>query len=102
MLRTIFILTLTAIGVRYALTGPFYALLFYLWIAYFRPEDWVWHEFIRSLNLSLVAAVLLVGTMLISRERLRLNPYVAAILLFFVQSTISLMCTPNPSYTFPY
>ena len=25
-----------------ALRGPVEALLFYLWIAYFRPEQWLW------------------------------------------------------------
>ena len=29
-------------GTFYALISPFYALLFYLWNAYFRPEEWIW------------------------------------------------------------
>ena len=44
MLRTIFVLGIAAIGFRYAMKSAFYSLLFYLWIAYFRPENWVWDK----------------------------------------------------------
>jgi probable O-glycosylation ligase (exosortase A-associated) len=102
MLRTLFVLVLASVGVRWALKGPFYGLLLYLWIAYFRPEEWVWHPFIRSLNLSLIAGVVVVASVLISRERLRFNMGIAAALLFFVQSTISLVYSPYPEYTLPF
>jgi hypothetical protein len=41
MLRTLFVVLLITGGVNYSLQGPFYALLFYIWKAYLRPEDWV-------------------------------------------------------------
>ena len=34
--------------------SPFYALLFYLWNAYFRPEEWTYGALIYSLNLSFI------------------------------------------------
>src|SRR5579871_590881 len=41
MLRLIFVFAIIAVGTVYLTQGPFYALLFYLWNAYFRPEYWV-------------------------------------------------------------
>jgi hypothetical protein len=52
MLRTIFVFIIITVGVFYAAQGPFYALLFYLWNSYFRPEQWVWGGAVSSLNLS--------------------------------------------------
>ena len=40
MLRTIFVLAIMGIGFVYAFQGAIYSLMFYLWIAYFRPEQW--------------------------------------------------------------
>ena len=63
MLRTLLVLIIIAIGIRFSFKQPFYALLFYLWNAYFRPEQWVWHSFVASLNLSFtVGSYLIVGT----------------------------------------
>ena len=42
------------IGAAYSAFGAFYALLFYLWNAYFRPEVWAWNSTIAALNLSFV------------------------------------------------
>ena len=60
MLRTLFVLLLATIGAYYALQGPFYALLFYIWNAYFRPEDWIWTDFVRNLRLSYLIGLYLV------------------------------------------
>jgi probable O-glycosylation ligase (exosortase A-associated) len=61
MLRTIFVLGLITIGSFYALQSAFYGLLFYTWVAYFRPESWVWSfDFFQSLNLSLWVGLYLV------------------------------------------
>ncbi len=62
MLRSIFVLGLMAIGSVYAAQSAFGGLLFYLWLAYFRPESWVWNVgLIQSLNLSLICGVYLVA-----------------------------------------
>ena len=55
MLRTLFVLIVATIGGLAAFRGAFYALLWYFWIAYFRPETWVWNDLISQLRLSLVA-----------------------------------------------
>ena len=42
MLRSIFVIGIIVFGLSQALRSPFYGLLFYLWLAYFRPELWLW------------------------------------------------------------
>jgi putative inorganic carbon (HCO3(-)) transporter len=60
MLRTVFVLVMLAVFGINALRGPFEALLFYLWIAYFRPETWMWNPgVIAVLNLSFTVGVYL-------------------------------------------
>lgn len=60
MLRTIFVAILSLIGVKYALQSTFGALMFYLWLAYFRPETWMWNpSFVLALNLSFFVGVFL-------------------------------------------
>jgi hypothetical protein len=73
MLRNIFVLSIIAIGIFYAAQGPFYALLFYLWNAYFRPEYWVWSTLIGQLNLSLFIGLYLVAITALSVPNLRIN-----------------------------
>ena len=41
MLRLIFVTCIVMVGIFFAVQGAFYALLFYLWNAYFRPAEWV-------------------------------------------------------------
>lgn len=59
MIRTAIVLVCCLIGLGAALRSRFGALLFYIWIAFFRPQDWVWID-IEFLRLSLVSAFLLV------------------------------------------
>jgi putative inorganic carbon (HCO3(-)) transporter len=47
------------VGTVAAVSSRFAALLFYLWFAVFRPQEWVWMD-ITSLRLSLVIALMLV------------------------------------------
>src|SRR4029450_11440860 len=91
MRRTAFVLALTAVGVFFALRGPFYALLLYLWIAYFRPQEWVWTDLIQRLNLSLLAGLYLGAVTLFSGVRHRFNGRIALILLFLLQTFIPLV-----------
>ena len=51
MLRSIFIIAIILFGIVQSFRAPFYALLFYLWIAYFRPETWLWYDFFSTLDL---------------------------------------------------
>ncbi len=90
MLRTAFVLGIFAIAMFFALQGAFYALLMYLWIAYFRPMEWVWTDFIQTLNLSLIAGVYLVVISFISGQRHRINGRVLLLAAFLLQNVISL------------
>jgi probable O-glycosylation ligase (exosortase A-associated) len=89
MLRNIFVFAIITIGVGYALQGPYYALLFYLWNAYFRPEEWVWGDIVGQLNLSFIIGIYLVTTTLFTLKSLKLNARTAIVLLFLVQALIS-------------
>jgi putative inorganic carbon (hco3(-)) transporter len=65
MLRTLFVSVILLFFARQSIRGAFEALLFYLWIAYFRPESWMWDPtLVRSLHLSFaVGAYLLVRSL---------------------------------------
>ncbi len=65
MLRITFVLAIVAVLAVNALRGPFEALLFYLWIAYFRPDTWLWdNTAVTALKLSFsVGAYLLVRSL---------------------------------------
>lgn len=59
MIRTLVVIFCSLVGVGVAIHSRFGALLFYMWVAFFRPQDWVWVD-IRWLRLSLISTVLLV------------------------------------------
>lgn len=59
MLRTLFISMILVPGILMAFRDRFMALLVYLWVGFFRPQEWVWID-ISALRLSLVLAVVLV------------------------------------------
>jgi probable O-glycosylation ligase (exosortase A-associated) len=95
MLRNVFVFAIIALGVVYATQGPFYALLFYLWNAYFRPEDWVWSGTVGSLNLSFVIGVYLVLTAALSVRIFRINLRTGLLLLFFTQIVVSTLMSEH-------
>jgi probable O-glycosylation ligase (exosortase A-associated) len=103
VLRTIFVLALASVGFAYVFQGPFYALLFYLWIAYFRPETWVWNGgVIQALNLSYVAGLCTVVLVLFSRERFRGGLRVALLGLFLAQTFASTLFGIHTAYAWPF
>jgi probable O-glycosylation ligase (exosortase A-associated) len=92
MLRLIFVSVLLLIGSGLALQGPFYALLLYLWIAYFRPEQWVWTDLFQTIPISFVAGAYLVVRSIFSRTTFRFDLRVVlllAILLLGMASTFN-------------
>jgi probable O-glycosylation ligase (exosortase A-associated) len=89
MLRSIFVLILIAIGMYYALQSPFYALLFYLWYAYFRPEYWVWTDFLMSLPLSLIIGSYVLASAMFSGCRFIFNGRITLIFAFLIHTLIS-------------
>jgi probable O-glycosylation ligase (exosortase A-associated) len=89
MLRNLFVFLIIAIGVYYAAQGPFYALLFYLWNAYFRPEQWVWGDTVASLNLSLIIGAYLVATTMLFARAFVMTARTGLLFAFFVQTIVS-------------
>mgnify|MGYP001792003187 CR=1 FL=1 len=71
MLRNLLIAAIFLLGFVQSLRGPYYALLFYLWIAYFRPESWVWSDWVASLNLSFFVGLAVVGLTVIRGSQVR-------------------------------
>jgi probable O-glycosylation ligase (exosortase A-associated) len=102
MLRTIFVLACTLTGGLYALGGPFNALLFYLWIAYFNPAAWVWDDFILSLNLSLIAGVIVVIVSTFSANTWKFNLRLGLVLAVVAQSFISTMMSEHFTFAWGY
>ena len=102
MLRTIFVIIVTLLGVVYAFQGAIYTLLFYLWVAYFRPEAWVWYDWVRAINLSWIAGVATLLATLGARPVWRFNLQVGLLFAFLAQSTLSLIASAHGDYAFPY
>lgn len=101
MLRSIFIIILITVGVYYGLQAPFYALLFYLANAYFRPEQWLWINIIPS-NFSLILGVYTVLATLLSRTRFFFNKRMALIGILLVHTLLSgLLSDVSSSHTIP-
>ncbi len=92
----LFVLIVATAGGLAAFRGPFYALLWYLWIAYFRPEAWVWSDLIADLRLSTLAGFALVALLVFSRERFRFDWRILLMGLFLAQSTLSVAVSPYP------
>jgi putative inorganic carbon (hco3(-)) transporter len=102
MIRTIIVLCFVFIGSWYSLYGPYYALLFYVWNAYFRPENWLWNNILAGLNLSFVIGVYLIFSTLLSGKKLIFNGHIFLISIFLVQTFVSSLYSSFFDYSFPY
>jgi probable O-glycosylation ligase (exosortase A-associated) len=102
MLRLLVVLLLTAIGAIYALQGPFYALLFYVGNAYFRPEAWDWTGLISRLKVSYYAGAVLLLTTLLSRQRFVLNGRIVLLGTFLLHTFLSALFSEYFNYCWPY
>ncbi len=95
MLRGIFVLIIFVYGVGKSFRGPFYTLLLYLWIAYFRPETWMWDPSLYSaLKLSFVTGVWLLVSTLFSDAKWRFDVRTLFLLLFVTQDAVSTFTSP--------
>jgi probable O-glycosylation ligase (exosortase A-associated) len=99
MLRTIFVVAIVLAGLFYSIQGPFNALLFYFWLAYFRPESWIWSDFLTQFNLSYIVGLFIVVASLPFISRFRLTWRVGLLLLFLLQSSISLFFSEHPDWS---
>ena len=102
MLRLLFVLTILIIGLYAALRNPFYAVLLYIWNAYFRPEDWVWIDFIRNLNLSYIIGCYLVGVTLLFEKRIVINARIGLIVLFLAHTFLCALLSEHFDYSWLY
>jgi len=103
MLRTVFVFLIIAAGVAVSLGSSFHALLFYLWIAYFRPETWVWDAtFLQSLSLSFVVGAWAVVLTIVQGTRPRFDLRVLLLVLILAISTASTFSSPYSNYAIPY
>jgi putative inorganic carbon (hco3(-)) transporter len=102
MLRTIFVLIITLFGAINSLRSTFYALLFYLWIAYFRPETWIWSNSFISNSLSLYAGIFLLISFFFRGERLRINGRTLLLGIILTHSLTSTLISDHFQYCWPY
>src|SRR6187549_2426723 len=98
MLRTLFVLAILAFGLRHAVRGPFYAMLLYLWLAYFRPESWLWNPgLIMALNLPFFVGIFCLMLTVVSGQ-LRMNGRIVVLILLILQTFLSTMTSPYAGY----
>ncbi len=102
MLRLVFLSGILVVGTYFAFQSPFYALLFYLWNAYFRPEAWVWNDVIKELNLSFAIGTYLVVAVVLGRVPLRFDGKILVLVIFFAQSLISALFSQHLALSWEY
>ena len=102
MIRSIIVVIGFAVGWGFALQSSLYALCFYLWIAYFRPESWAWSNVFATLNLSFLAGVFLVVRTMFSPVRFRLDFRNGLLIAFLLHSLLSSVLAPNVGYSMGY
>src|SRR3954470_21642645 len=102
MLRNIFVALIVVIGIRYTLRAPLYALLFYIWNAYFRPEQWLWSDWISSLRLSLVVGIYLLLSVCLGPVKLTFSRRNLVFLLFGLHCIVSMLLSDYIEPAWPF
>jgi len=102
MLRLIFVILIIIGGAYFAAQSAFYGLLFYLWNAYFRPDDWTYGAFIRSLRLSWIIGAYVALRTMGSLPNPKINVRTALIWLFFAQAIVGSFTSENPDWSFSF
>jgi probable O-glycosylation ligase (exosortase A-associated) len=103
MLRTIFVASIVLFGAQYALRDAFGALLLYLWVAYFRPEAWLWYaNWLNALSLSFFCGVYLLIRAPGSDAKFRVDVRSGLLFLFLGLSMVSMLSSKYVSYSWPY
>src|SRR4029453_14709303 len=97
MLRSIFVLVLSILGLYSPPQEPFYALLVYLAYAYFRPEQWLWINIIPP-YFSFVLGAYVILPSLFSGQRFIINKRIALIGVLVVHSFLSILFSEYFSY----
>lgn len=99
MKRTLFVYIIILVMGKFALAAPFGALCFYLWLAYFRPEDWM-HDptIINTLDLHFTAGVYLVLRALKKFREPKIDLRLFLLLMFVALTGVSAYTTTAPAY----
>ena len=96
MLRLIFVLGVIAVGCATAIYSAFGALLFYMWFALFRPQEWVWID-ITAYRPSLVIGLILVVRCVVSGILPNLShPLSIGAVLFLLAAFVGLQGAVDP------
>jgi hypothetical protein len=98
MLRLVFVVLIIAAGTFFAIQSAFYGLLFYLWNAYFRPDDWTYSGVLIPFRLSLIIGTYIVLRTILSLPNPKLNARTGLILLFRGPSCPRAVCTSENPY----
>jgi probable O-glycosylation ligase (exosortase A-associated) len=101
VLRTILVFLVLAFGLRHAVRGPFYALLLYLWVGYFRPEQWVWSGPVQALNLSLFIGIFALFLAVFTAQ-LKFNSRLLIIGLLLAQAFLSTLASQYFDFSWPF
>jgi probable O-glycosylation ligase (exosortase A-associated) len=101
MFRSIFVVLLILIGLRYCFKGAFYVLLFYIWMAYFRPEQWLWYDFVSPMRLSLSIGILLCIAGFFARDKFRFGPGQILLVAFLLHGMVSTIVSPWAEWAWP-
>lgn len=89
MIRTTIVLICSVFGLGAAFYSRFGALMFYMWIAFFRPQEWSWFD-ITALRLSAVALFLtVVPSVLTSRLPTLTHPLTFGTVVFVVSAAFA-------------
>lgn len=100
MLRTLFVCAAILFGAAQSMRGPYYALLFYLWYAYFRPETWIWVSTLRELNLSFYIGIGVVASTVLSRkEKFTRTAPVLLIVIFLLHGLAGVLMSPYADWS---
>jgi probable O-glycosylation ligase (exosortase A-associated) len=102
MLRTIFVTILLAAGIVNSFRGAFQVLLLYMWISYFRPEQWLWFDFITPARLPLIIGSVLVLASIARIRNFRATGLTMVMLLFGLQSIFSLLVSDHFDWSLEY
>lgn len=90
-------------GGYFALQNAFYALMFYLGNAYFRPELWVWSTTtVRALNLSLISGGYVCLMTFLSKQRRTIDNTFFFVFLCLVHTLCSTLLSEDFAYSWFY
>jgi putative inorganic carbon (hco3(-)) transporter len=82
-MRDIVVLLVILLGFVLALSSRFNSVLFYWWLAVFRPQDWMWMD-ISSLRISLLAGLIVVVGAVMARVAPLVGSSITRIMLAFL------------------